>query len=127
MTIVLFLLSAFSLQLIDNYVGGRGTITENVSNGNSRSNIYVPKATVMDSGNYTCISPGLKTNSTVKVHVLVDGELARKSILSKIYYHYTIYQLYNVNTYISNFGSLIQCVITNKTYIIYISVCLTVC
>ena len=53
-------------------------VTENVSNGNSRSNIYVPRATVMDSGNYTCISPGLKTNSTVKVHVLVDGELARK-------------------------------------------------
>ena len=62
------------MQLIDNYVGGRGIITENVSKSNIMSNIYVPKATVMDSGNYTCISPGLKTNSTVKVHVLVDGK-----------------------------------------------------
>ena len=59
---------------MDNYVGGRGIITENASKNNIKSNIYVPKASVMDSGNYTCISPGLKTNSTVKVHVLVDGK-----------------------------------------------------
>ena len=68
-----------SLQLIDNYVGGRGIITETMYNGNGRSNIYVPKATVMDSGNYTCSSSGLKTNSTVKVHVLVDGEFVHSS------------------------------------------------
>ena len=63
------------LQLIDNLVSGRGVITDKASKHNIKSNIYVPRATVMDSGNYTCISQELKTNSTVKVHVLVDGKL----------------------------------------------------
>ena len=67
--------SFFLLQLIDNLVSGRGVITDKASKHNIKSNIYVPRATVMDSGNYTCISQELKTNSTVKVHVLVDGKL----------------------------------------------------
>ena len=66
---------SFLLQLIDNLVSGRGVITDKASKHNIKSNIYVPRATVMDSGNYTCISQELKTNSTVKVHVLVDGKL----------------------------------------------------
>ena len=61
-------------KLVDHHIGGRGTITENASKTNIKSNIYVPRASVMDSGNYTCISPTLNINTTVKVHVLVDGE-----------------------------------------------------
>ena len=73
--IILNPFSFFLLQLIDNLVSGRGVITDKASKHNIKSNIYVPRATVMDSGNYTCISQELKTNSTVKVHVLVDGKL----------------------------------------------------
>ena len=70
----LYFETIFTLQLIDSFVGGRGIITENASKDNIKSNIYVPKASVMDSGNYTCTSPGINTNSSVKVHVLVDGK-----------------------------------------------------
>ena len=72
------------LQLIDNLVSGRGVITDKASKHNIKSNIYVPRATVMDSGNYTCISQELKTNSTVKVHVLVDGKLLSLFFANKL-------------------------------------------
>ena len=73
------------LQLVDSFVGGRGTITENASKSNIKSNIYVPKASVMDSGNYTCISPSFNINTTVKVHVLVDGKNIWMKIRNTIY------------------------------------------
>ena len=76
--------SLFLLQLIDNLVSGRGVITDKASKHNIKSNIYVPRATVMDSGNYTCISQELKTNSTVKVHVLVDGKLLSLFLANKL-------------------------------------------
>ena len=78
------LFSFFLLQLIDNLVSGRGVITDKASKHNIKSNIYVPRATVMDSGNYTCISQELKTNSTVKVHVLVDGKLLSLFFANKL-------------------------------------------
>ena len=90
--------SFFLLQLIDNLVSGRGVITDKASKHNIKSNIYVPRATVMDSGNYTCISQELKTNSTVKVHVLVDGKLLSlfcKEIVSKNLKSNVIFSLYS--------------------------------
>ena len=72
------------MQLIDNLVSGRGVITDKASKHNIKGNIYVPRATVMDSGNYTCISQELKTNSTVKVHVLVDGKLLSVFLANKL-------------------------------------------
>jgi len=56
---------------------GRGTITNSVSGGGKvSSNLYVAKATLADSGNYTCSSSMWQSvkNSSVKVHILVDGE-----------------------------------------------------
>ena len=82
--IILNPFSFFLLQLIDNLVSGRGVITDKASKHNIKSNIYVPRATVMDSGNYTCISQELKTNSTVKVHVLVDGKLLSVFLANKL-------------------------------------------
>ena len=59
--------------MIDNYVGGRGIISEKEANGSTVSNIYVGAATIQDTGNYTCEAPALATNASVNLHVLVDG------------------------------------------------------
>lgn len=61
-------------KVIDNYVGGRGIISEKEANGSTVSNIYVGAATIQDTGNYTCEAPALATNASVNLHVLVDGE-----------------------------------------------------
>ena len=63
----------FYFQVIDNYVGGRGIISEKEANGSTVSNIYVGAATIQDTGNYTCEAPALATNASVNLHVLVDG------------------------------------------------------
>ena len=70
----------YYFQLLNDYVGGgRGTVTETVSptTGQIGSTILVPRATLADSGNYTCMtsSPAV-AKSHVKVHVLIDGECA---------------------------------------------------
>ena len=64
----------FKLQVIDNYVGGRGLISEKESNGSTVSNFYVGAATIQDTGNYTCEAPALAANASVNLHVLVDGK-----------------------------------------------------
>ena len=63
----------FYFQVIDNYVGGRGILSEKEANGSTVSNIYVGAATIQDTGNYTCEAPALATNASVNLHVLVDG------------------------------------------------------
>ena len=68
----------FILQFLSSRFGkGRGTITNSVSGGGQvSSNLYVAKATLADSGNYTCSSSMWQSvkNSSVKVHILVDGK-----------------------------------------------------
>ena len=61
-------------QVIDNYVGGRGLISEQEINGLTVSNIFVAAASLQDTGNYTCEAPALAANTSVNLHVLVDGE-----------------------------------------------------
>ena len=63
-------------QVIDNYVGGRGLISEKETNGSTVSNIYVGAATIQDTGNYTCEAPALASNASVNLHVLVDGNIS---------------------------------------------------
>jgi enterochelin esterase-like enzyme len=60
--------------MIDNYVGGRGLISEKETNGSTVSNIFVESATIQDTGNYTCEAPALASNASVNLHVLVDGK-----------------------------------------------------
>ena len=61
------------LQVIDNYVGGRGLVAEYEAKGSTVSNLYVASATLEDTGNYTCEAPALASNASVNLHVLVDG------------------------------------------------------
>ena len=132
--IILNPFSFFLLQLIDNLVSGRGVITDKASKHNIKSNIYVPRATVMDSGNYTCISQELKTNSTVKVHVLVDGKLLSlflqincvKTIrnthfpwLTRIIIHYSKILLPSISFLIPNYSKRMF-IIRRIIYIIFI-------
>ena len=60
--------------MIDNYVGGRGLISEQEINGSTVSNIFVASASIQDTGNYTCEAPALAANTSVNLHVLVDGK-----------------------------------------------------
>lgn len=69
----------FLFQVIDNYVGGRGLISEQEINGSTVSNIFVAAASLQDTGNYTCEAPALAANTSVNLHVLVDGEWRRVS------------------------------------------------
>ena len=71
----------FYFQVIDNYVGGRGIISEKEANGSTVSNIYVGAATIQDTGNYTCEAPALATNASVNLHVLVDGNTQNVTIV----------------------------------------------
>ena len=68
-----------SFQVIDNYVGGRGLISEKEANGSTVSNIYVASATIQDTGNYTCEAPALAANASVNLHVHVDGKFFNAS------------------------------------------------
>jgi len=63
-------------QLLERSIGGRGKIMETIYRKDQvASNIYVPRATLKDSGNYTCMTSSASVaKSSVKVHVLVDGE-----------------------------------------------------
>ena len=67
--------------MIDNYVGGRGIISEKEANGSTVSNIYVGAATIQDTGNYTCEAPALATNASVNLHVLVDGNTQNATVV----------------------------------------------
>ena len=67
--------------MIDNYVGGRGIISEKEANGSTVSNIYVGAATIQDTGNYTCEAPALATNASVNLHVLVDGNTQNVTVV----------------------------------------------
>ena len=71
----------FYFQVIDNYVGGRGIISEKEANGSTVSNIYVGAATIQDTGNYTCEAPALATNASVNLHVLVDGNTQNVTVV----------------------------------------------
>ena len=88
----------------------------------------------MDSGNYTCISQELKTNSTVKVHVLVDGKLLSlflqincvKTIrnthfqwLTRIIIHYSNILLPSIRFLIPNYSKRMF-IIRRIIYIIFI-------
>ena len=55
-------------------MGGRGLISEQEINGSTVSNIFVAAASLQDTGNYTCEAPALAANTSVNLHVLVDGE-----------------------------------------------------
>ena len=70
----------FEFQVIDNYVGGRGLISEQEINGSTISNIFVASASIQDTGNYTCEAPALAANTSVNLHVLVDGKFCRSFI-----------------------------------------------
>ena len=72
------------MQVIDNYVGGRGLISEQEINGSTVSNIFVAAASLQDTGNYTCEAPALAANTSVNLHVLVDGELVVNVLMGQI-------------------------------------------